>query len=280
MDGGACGGSRPASGLRLITMEELEAETKQNLEPNGGLDRDHERQQEEEAYDDDDYEENPGVEPETLLRFWQHVGKAHRVDVPADMSEPIQQLTVAVESSSRRETIPFKLLEQRETFVGVEYEKRLYDSACWACVTLSEDTYEQSICQGFMKIMRYICQQNTAGKYLGMTVPIVTVVGTDEAHTTMSRKVKMAFFLPHQFQEKPPLPTDPDITLETWSAIVVYSRAFTGLADETSILSEINALAELLDADVSYVSRSFIIAGYSSLATAHRHNEVWFLERR
>lgn len=29
---------------------------------------------------------------------------------------------------------------------------------------MREDTYEQSICYGFMRIMKYICQQNSVGK--------------------------------------------------------------------------------------------------------------------
>lgn len=43
------------------------------------------------------------------------------------------------------------------------WEKRHYEKANWACITVYEDTYEQSICYGFMKIMKYICQQNSAG---------------------------------------------------------------------------------------------------------------------
>lgn len=45
------------------------------------------------------------------------------------------------------------------------YEKRQYDKGHWACITMHEDTYEQSICYGFMRIMKYICQQNSLGKF-------------------------------------------------------------------------------------------------------------------
>lgn len=43
----------------------------------------------------------------------------------------------------------------------VLFEKRHYEKGRWACITMHEDTYEQSICYGFMRIMRYICQQNS-----------------------------------------------------------------------------------------------------------------------
>lgn len=48
---------------------------------------------------------------------------------------------------------------------GIACEKRVIEKACWACVTVMEETYEKSICIGFMSIMRYICQQNTLGEW-------------------------------------------------------------------------------------------------------------------
>lgn len=43
------------------------------------------------------------------------------------------------------------------------YEKRQYGKAKWACIKMKEKQYEQSICLGFMKLMRYICEQNSSG---------------------------------------------------------------------------------------------------------------------
>ncbi|XP_048048026.1 heme-binding protein soul3 isoform X2 [Megalobrama amblycephala] len=161
----------------------------------------------------------------------------------------------------------------------VVYEKRHYEKAHWACITVHEDTYEQSICYGFMKIMRFICQQNTAGTYLGMTIPIVTVVRTDEQHTTLSRAVTVAYYLPTVHQTDPPRPHDPEIVIEQWPATIVYTRAFTGATNELSIMHEISTLAEALDSLAACVNDSFIVAGYTNPAAANRQNEIWFLER-
>ncbi|XP_051723188.1 heme-binding protein 1-like isoform X2 [Ctenopharyngodon idella] len=161
----------------------------------------------------------------------------------------------------------------------VVYEKRHYEKAHWACITVHEDTYEQSICYGFMKIMRFICQQNTAGSYLGMTIPIVTVVRTDEQHTTLSRAVTVAYYLPTVHQNDPPQPHDPEIVIEQWPATIVYTRAFTGATNELSIIHEISSLAEALDSPALCVNDSFIVAGYTNPAAANRQNEIWFLER-
>lgn len=120
----------------------------------------------------------------------------------------------------------------------VLYEKRHYEKAHWACITVHEDTYKQSICYGFMKLMRCICQQNSSGEskaaftvvieclfferhpclatstadswlfmscpYLGMTIPILTVIRTDENHSVLSSDVTVAYYLPTEYQALPP----------------------------------------------------------------------------
>ncbi|XP_071381123.1 heme-binding protein 1-like [Centroberyx affinis] len=280
MDGGGCsmngggdgGGGESGSRLGVITLEDLDSFIEDDLDPDPS------------AFGAGDPGSGSGFTEEEgqgrLLTFWQNIGRGHRVDIPQDMAQPIQQLTTDIESSPSKEIVPFSLVTREEKCGNVMYEKRVYKKACWACVTVREDTYEQSICAGFMKIMRYICEQNSSGRYLGMTVPIVTVVRTDEAQVSLSRDVTVAYYLPSHLQDEPPLPSDPEITMETWPSTVVYSRTFTGPTNETTILREIRALAELLDSPDQCVSGSFIIAGYTSLAAEHRLNEVWFLERQ
>lgn len=46
----------------------------------------------------------------------------------------------------------------------VLYEERVYPAGYWACVTRGEDLYEQSISMAFMKLMRFICKENSAGQ--------------------------------------------------------------------------------------------------------------------
>lgn len=48
----------------------------------------------------------------------------------------------------------------------VLYEERVYPAGYWACVTRGEDLYEQSISMAFMKLMRFICKENSAGQAL------------------------------------------------------------------------------------------------------------------
>ncbi|XP_077394997.1 heme-binding protein soul3 [Festucalex cinctus] len=263
--GGGGGGSGPVEGGGggMITLEDLESftEEQQSDSGNGSL--------EDEEEDSD-----------RLLHYWQDVARGHQVEVANEMAEPIQQLTSNNNGRSNREHIPFTLLSRKEKCGELLYEKRHYEKGHWACITMHEETYEQSICYGFMRIMRYICQQNSLGVYLGMSLPIVTVVRTDENHSAVAQGVTVAYYLPTDHQAQPPRPHDSDIIIEIWPAAIVYTRPFTGPTNELTIVDQIHTMAELLEEPAVCVNDSFIVAGYTNPAHSQRQNEIWFLERR
>lgn len=58
-----------------------------------------------------------------------------------------------------------------------------------------------------------------------MTLPIITVVRTDENHSVISHDVTVAYFLPTNHQAQPPQPTDSEIRIELWPATTVYARS-------------------------------------------------------
>ncbi|XP_061097152.1 heme-binding protein 1-like [Conger conger] len=196
------------------------------------------------------------------------------------MAEPIQQLTTHTERGQGQENIPYTLITHKEKCGDMLYEKRFYEKANWACVAVHEDTYEQSVCLGFMKLMRYICQQNSSGHYLGITIPIVTVVRMDESCSVLCRDVTVANYLPSQHQAQPPLPLDPDIALQEWPNTIVYSSLFTGVTNERSIMNELNMLAEVLGLSEVILHNHFIVAGYTNPTAVSQNNEIWFLERQ
>ncbi|KAI3367648.1 hypothetical protein L3Q82_026490 [Scortum barcoo] len=265
--GGGGGGDRGGPEEHgMITLEDLESFSEDQLSDsgNGSLEEEGETMEEDE---------------DRLLHYWQDVARGHQVEVTEDMAEPIQQLTTNNQGRSQREHIPFTLLARKEKCGELLYEKRQYEKGHWACITMREDTYEQSICYGFMRIMRYICQQNSLGDYLGMTLPIVTVVRTDESHSVVSHDVTVAYFLPAEHQAQPPQPEDSEIILEIWPTTTVYTRTFSGPTNEVTIINQINTLAELLDSPGVCINDSFIVAGYTNPAHSNRHNEIWFLER-
>ncbi|XP_061751933.1 heme-binding protein soul3 [Nerophis ophidion] len=265
--GGGGGGDGGPDRSGMITLEDLESFSEDQLSDsgNGSLE------------EGETMEEDEGSD--RLLHYWQDVARGHQVEVSNEMAEPIQQLTSNNNGRSNREHIPFTLLSQKEKCGELLYDKRHYEKGHWACITMREDTYEQSICYGFMRIMRYICQQNSLGDYLGMSLPILTVVSTDENHSAISQEVTVAYYLPAEHQAQPPQPQDSEIVIEVWPAAIVYTRPFTGPTNELTIINQINGLAELLESPSVCVNDSFIVAGYTNPAHSQRHNEIWFLER-
>lgn len=113
-----------------------------------------------------------------------------------------------------------------------------------------------------------------------MTLPIVTVVRTNENQSVISHDVTVAYYLPAEHQAQPPQPNDNDIVIEVWPASTVYTRAFTGPTNEVTIVNQISVMAELLDSPDLCDNNSFIVAGYTNPAHSNRQNEIWFLERR
>lgn len=63
--------------------------------------------------------------------------------------------------------------------------------------------------------------------------------------------------------------------------LLLICREFSGSTNEISILEQIHYLATALDSAGLNLSlgTSFIVAGYTSLAATHRHNEIWFVDR-
>ncbi|KAM9571778.1 heme-binding protein 1-like [Salvelinus alpinus] len=265
---GIGGGDRSESVFGTITLEDLESFSEDQLSDsgNGSLEEESETMEGEGQQD-------------RLLRYWQDAARGHQVEVPRDMAEPIQQITSNNNGQHDRERVPFTLIARKEKCGDVLYEKRHYEKAHWACITVHEDTYEQSICYGFMKLMRYICQQNSSGTYLGMTIPILTVIRTDENHSVLSSDVTVAYYLPTEYQAQPPQPSDTEISIEEWPATIVYTRTFAGATNEVTIINEIRTMAEVLDSPAICVNGSFIVAGYTNPAAVNRQNEIWFMEQ-
>lgn len=259
------------SGSGMITLEDLESfPDDQDLDSachshgSGSLEEDTEPMEDEQ---------------DRLLHYWQDIGRVHQVNVPTDMAVPIQQLTTNNHSSAGREKVPFTLITRKEKRGEILYEKRHYEKAKWACIPVQEEKYEQSICLGFMKLMRYICEQNSSGSYLGMTIPIVTVVRTEQSRSLLSREVIVAYHLPARHQDHPPQPNDTDIVIQEWPASIIYTRSFSSVTNEGSILNEINLLVEALDMPQIHMEDSFIVAGYTNPAAPIRSNEIWVLHR-
>nr|XP_005508875.1 heme-binding protein 1 [Columba livia] len=211
-----------------------------------------------------------------LFTYWEAVASTHRVSLPRDMAGPIVQMT---RHSQAREPVPYVTLAQHEKCEEAAYEERRYPAGKWACVTKGEPMYEQSISMSFMKLMRYICKENSVGCYLGMTVPVLNEIHLTKEGTELEREVVTAYYLPGEFQQNPPVPTDPEIHITERASLRVITRVFYGMTTEETILREISHFWELLGSTDTVLRETYIVAAYENPSIPQRRNEIWFICR-
>ncbi|KAG9338062.1 hypothetical protein JZ751_027138 [Albula glossodonta] len=229
---------------------------------------------------DDDITDNPepmdDEEEERLYAHWQSVASTHQVSVPREMTGPIQEMT---RRNQQREQVPFATVSQHEKLGEVVYEERIYPAGKWACVTKGEKLYEQSISMAFMKLMRYICKENSAGRHLGMTIPVLNEIHMQEDGIRFMKDILTAYYLPAEFQESPPEPADPEITIVHRESLRVITRVFFGTTTEETITRQINLLWEQLGSTDSLHRDIYMVAVYENPGVSCRRNEIWFIRR-
>ncbi|XP_039594782.1 heme-binding protein soul4 [Polypterus senegalus] len=234
-----------------------------------------------EALDDDDFTEDNSEpmdeeEQDRLFSHWQSVASTHQVSIPPEMAAPIQQMA---RQSNAREPVPFVTLSRHEKLNETAYEERMYPAGKWACITKGEELYEQSISMAFMKLMRYICKENSAGRYLGMTVPVLNEIQISKDGKSFVRDILTAYYLPAEFQQDPPEPLDPDIVIVQREPVRVVTRVFFGTTTEETISRQISLLWELLGSTEDFLRDTYIVAVYENPGIPCRRNEIWFIRR-
>ncbi|KAM9792930.1 heme-binding protein soul4 [Neosynchiropus ocellatus] len=234
---------------------------------------------EDEQLDDDitDHSEPMDAEQtDRLLAHWQAVGSTHQVSVPPEMTGPIHEMT---RNNQQRETVPCVPVTCHEKMGEVMYQERVYPAGKWACVTDQESLYEQSISMSFMKLMRFICKENSAGRHLGMAVPVISQIHLMEDGKTFDKKVLTALYLPSEFQNNPPQPFHPDITIVEREPIRVIARTFHGTTTEETITEQIRQLWEILGQCDDVHPDNYIVAVFENPGVPRRRNEIWFIRR-
>lgn len=81
------------------------------------------------------------------------------------------------------------------------------------------------VCQEVLGHVISIDHHVLIGRFLGMTVPVVSNIHMMEDGNTFVKDVQTAFFLPAEFQTNPPQPSDPDVTIVHREPIRVVARS-------------------------------------------------------
>eukprot|EP00882_Tetradesmus_deserticola_P025857 GHRQ01028436.1.p2 GENE.GHRQ01028436.1~~GHRQ01028436.1.p2 ORF type:complete len:133 (+),score=61.20 GHRQ01028436.1:561-959(+) len=111
-----------------------------------------------------------------------------------------------------------------------------------------------------------------------MTAP-VTVRVTPSQGPFCEDNFTISFFVPFDFQSKPPQPSAEEVYIESRPALEVYVASFSGWATGSKYVARAAELTEMLeDAGHPIEADHFYTAGYDSpFRLLNRHNEVWIL---
>lgn len=147
-----------------------------------------------------------------------------------------------------------------------------------------------------------------------MSVPVVNEITMADDGTNFMKDVLTAYYLPAEFQARPPEPTDPDISIvdrDTIRVITRYStnlpnktlffisrsldlyahtrmiivqsffrsRVFYGTTTEETISRQISMLWELLGNSGDVLRDRYMVAVYENPGVPQRRNEIWFIRR-
>ena len=117
-----------------------------------------------------------------------------------------------------------------------------------------------------------------SGVKVEMTAPVATRI-VPGAGPNCENTFTVSFYVPSIHQEDPPKPKNPEVFVEEFPEMTVYTRSFGGFADGDTYLNEAKDLSSKLK-DRKVHEEFYFTAGYDSpFKLFNRTNEVWFVKQ-
>ena len=137
--------------------------------------------------------------------------------------------------------------------------------------------YNDAVSTAFKRLFAFISGANSERVPIPMTAPVVVRV-TPGPGPYCGTDFTVGFFVPAAFQQAPPTPSDPAVTITTMGAATFAVASYPGWAEEQKVLAVATQLGAALQAEgVAFTSTHFFTAGYDSpFRLFDRHNEVLF----
>ena len=111
-----------------------------------------------------------------------------------------------------------------------------------------------------------------------MTAPVSTKIVSSEG-PNCERSFTISFYIPKEHQTEPPQPKDPDVFIEEFPEMTVYTTSFGGYAKDGDFLEHAKILTEKTK-DKNVNGDYYYTAGYDSpMKLFNRTNEVWFVKK-
>ncbi len=122
--------------------------------------------------------------------------------------------------------------------------------------------------EAFMRLFRYISEENEPGTKIAMTTPVFSMsAGQDD---------RMSFMLPEALAESPPQPTSPDVRIETLPAGRFAVYRYSGRWNEAKAAEAEKKLRAWVQSESLNTTGDIVVANYDPPFTPAplRRNEV------
>mmetsp|Transcript_10501 Transcript_10501/g.24849 ORF Transcript_10501/g.24849 Transcript_10501/m.24849 type:complete len:263 (-) Transcript_10501:114-902(-) len=159
-------------------------------------------------------------------------------------------------------------------------ERRLYNATKWVSVRVKGVSYDTALYDGFMTLFKYISGANSDNVKIPMTAPVRTRL-QPAAGPTCENDFEVSFFIPFDFQDGTPAPTDDRVEIVSEEPFVAFVSSYGGFSSQSSVISHAAELgAALKDAAFDIEEDFYFSAGYDPpFRIFNRHNEVWVMEK-
>merc|ERR1712060_76545 len=152
--------------------------------------------------------------------------------------------------------------EKNQTSSGLEI--RSYPESYWTATTVTGKNMDSAESEAFMRLFRYISGDNERNEKIEMTVPVLASVVPGQG-PFCEENFTYHFYLPREFQQDPPKPTDDRVVNMKLPALNVAVSSYSGWSNEQAVITNGRALFETLrEKNVAFNSDMFYTAGYDS----------------
>ena len=156
-------------------------------------------------------------------------------------------------------------------------------SAKWAVTPIVPVNTRQGFLNAYMRLFNYTLGANTGGVNVNapaiINAPAINKWWYNESGVITRGEI--AFYIPSKLQHSPPTPTNPDVFLEQWDEMLVYTRAFGVSKNATSpyFMKQLKHLDRALEkANITPVPGLFMQAVYTRPGYGKQREEVMRLD--
>ena len=157
---------------------------------------------------------------------------------------------------------------------GCGYSERILYSGNWITTHIDLNDTEFGYREAYFRLGGYRSgKTNDRKQPVDMALPVIKKWYLDEKYNIIS--ATMSFYIPAPYQKNPPASLDPEVEVEQWDDITIYSRAYGGNRDDPEFMEQFDFLRDALAREeiVTY-SGMMMTAGYTRPGYGKQRREV------